>query len=284
MRLQDVPERVLVVGDPARAERVSTRLDDVRVLSRNREYHAFVGRHRGVEIGVVSHGVGSAGAAVCFEELCRAGARRLIRAGTCGGLPPEVRDGALVIARAAVRDEGVTPRLVPLGLSRRRRRRCGAGAAGRGARRRPARGRGHRADQRPLLSRTRVLGSDLALWQRAGAVAVEMECAPLFVTASLHGAAAGAILAVDGNPLLADDEDMSGYDPHRDVVVERRRPHDHHRARRADRRLITAADALGSPFRSPNAPRPEPSENLTTVHRELVRTSSSTRPAAIDDV
>jgi uridine phosphorylase len=63
-----------------------------------------------------------------------------------------------------------------------------------------------------------VLGGDLELWQRAGAVAVEMECAALFVTASLHGVEAGAILAVDGNPLLSRDDDMSGYDPHRSIV------------------------------------------------------------------
>jgi uridine phosphorylase len=232
MRLHDVPERVLVVGDPARAERVSARLDDARVLSRNREYHAFVGRHHGVEIGVVSHGVGSAGAAVCFEELCRAGTRRLIRAGTCGGLPAEVRDGALVIARAAVRDEGVTPRLVPLGfpavadpdvvMALR--------AAATGADETVVEGIVLTSD---LFYPHPVLGSDLALWQRTGAVAVEMECAPLFVTASLHGAAAGAILTVDGNPLLADDEDMSGYDPHRDIVVNA-----------VDRMITIALDAL----------------------------------------
>jgi uridine phosphorylase len=63
-----------------------------------------------------------------------------------------------------------------------------------------------------------VLGDDLALWARAGVVAVEMECAALFVTASLHGIEAGAILTVDGNPLAAKSTDMSDYDPHRPIV------------------------------------------------------------------
>ena len=49
-------------------------------------------------------------------------------------------------------------------------------------------------------------------------VAVEMECSALFVTAALHGAEAGAILTVDGNPLATKDDDMSGYDPHRSIV------------------------------------------------------------------
>jgi uridine phosphorylase len=63
-----------------------------------------------------------------------------------------------------------------------------------------------------------VLGDDLALWARAGAVAVEMECSALFVIASMHGVETGAILTVDGNPLAEHTSDMSDYDPHRPIV------------------------------------------------------------------
>ncbi|HRE03798.1 MAG TPA: hypothetical protein PLV68_21055, partial [Ilumatobacteraceae bacterium] len=63
-----------------------------------------------------------------------------------------------------------------------------------------------------------VLGSELAKWARTGVVAVEMECAALFITAALHGIQAGAVLTADGNPLAEADSDMSGYDPHRQVV------------------------------------------------------------------
>lgn len=217
VRAGDVPQRMLVVGDPARAARVAAALDGAREVSRNREYVLFAGHHRGEAIGVASHGVGSAGAAVCFEELCRAGARRIIRAGTCGGMQPHVVDGHLVIAHAAVRDDGITPKLVPPGFpaiasvdvvtSLR------SAAASRDLR--PAEGVVLTSD---LFYPHEALGSDLPLWQRTGVVAVEMECAALFITASLHGVAAGAILAVDGNPLAARDDDMAGYDPHRPVV------------------------------------------------------------------
>jgi uridine phosphorylase len=64
-----------------------------------------------------------------------------------------------------------------------------------------------------------VLGPDLPLWQRAGCIAVEMELATLLVIAALHGARAGGILAVDGNPIAAADTDMSGYQPFREVVA-----------------------------------------------------------------
>ena len=219
VRAGDVPERVLVVGDPARAERITERLDDVRLLGRNREYVTFAGRHRGEDIAVVSHGVGSAGATVCFEELCRAGARRLVRAGTCGGMQPDVLDGALVVARAAVRNEGTTAKLVPAGFP------ATADVDLVLALRRTAAAQGREVVEGVVLTSDLfyphgVLGSDLEMWQRTGVVAVEMEVAPLFVTAMLHGVAAGAILAVDGNPLAEADDDMSGYDPHREVVVE----------------------------------------------------------------
>ncbi|HSL58642.1 MAG TPA: hypothetical protein VK866_12430, partial [Acidimicrobiales bacterium] len=188
-----------------------------REIGRNREYVTFVGRHRGVEVAVASHGVGAAGAAICFEELCRAGARSLVRAGTCGGLDPDVVDGHLVIATAAARDEGLTVRLVPTGfpavadvdvvVALR------AAAATTGA---PVReGVVLTSD---LFYPHDVLGADLERWARAGAVAVEMECAALFVVAALHGARAGAVLAVDGNPLARGDVEMAGYDPHRPVV------------------------------------------------------------------
>ncbi|MGH9270298.1 MAG: nucleoside phosphorylase [Ilumatobacteraceae bacterium] len=218
VRAGEVPRRMLVVGDPGRAELVAGRLDGGRELGRNREYALFAGRHRDVDVGVISHGVGSAGAAVCFEELCRAGAERIIRAGTTGGMQPDVLDGALVIATAAVRDEGLTDHLVPpafpavadvdivVAL------RAAAAAVTRDV----VEGIVLSSD---LFYPHEVLGSALSMWQRARVVAVEMECAALFVTTCLHGVAAGAILTVDGTPLAAGDDDMSGYDPRRAVVT-----------------------------------------------------------------
>ena len=43
IRAGDVPQRVLLVGDPARAERAAKRLDDARELARSREYVSFGG-------------------------------------------------------------------------------------------------------------------------------------------------------------------------------------------------------------------------------------------------
>ncbi len=214
-RVGDIPHRMLVVGDPARARSIAERLDSVVELGHNREYVVVAGRWRGAPVGVASHGVGAAGAAVCFEELARAGVTRMIRAGTCGALRPGIADGELVLATAAIRDEGLTVRLVDpvfpavadidLVLALRR-----AGAAA-----------GLAVHEGIVLTSDlfyphEVLGGNLDVWARAGAVAVEMEASALFVTSSLHGVAAAAVFVVDGAPLA--DPDMSGYDPHRTVV------------------------------------------------------------------
>ena len=217
IRSGDVPARMLVVGDPARAERTAALLDGSQELSRNREYVLFSGTWNGEHVGVASHGVGTAGAGICFEELCRSGVRRIIRAGTAGGMQAEIPEGSLVIATGAVRDEGLTPRLVPLAFPAVATRHVVAALADSAAARGIATHEGVVVAS-DMFYPARVLGSDLEMWQRAGVKAVEMECSGLFIIAHLYGIQAGAILATDGNPLAHRDESMSGFNPHRPVV------------------------------------------------------------------
>ncbi|HEX2154779.1 MAG TPA: nucleoside phosphorylase [Acidimicrobiia bacterium] len=210
----EVARLALVVGDPARAERVAARLDDARQVGSFREFVTFTGAHRGTPVTVSSHGVGAAGAALCFEELHQAGVRRMIRAGTCGGLRPEIGDGDLIVATGAVRDDGFTDRLVPPAFP------ALASVDVVTSLRRTLAEAGHRGHEGVVLTSAvfyshDVLGSSLEQWARAGAVAVEMECAALFVIGALRDMEVGALLAVDGNPLHRAE---GGYDPHRGVV------------------------------------------------------------------
>ncbi|MBK0421593.1 nucleoside phosphorylase [Leucobacter sp. CSA2] len=234
-RVSDLADRALVVGDPGRAARVAERLDDVRQLTANREYHVYAGSYRGVPVTIASHGVGAAGAAVCFEELARGGVTRIIRSGTAGGIQPEVVDGAIVVATGAVRAEGVSHQLVPsdfpaiatpdLTIALRE-------AAGR---------TGLDVHTGIVLTGDMfypsdvITGIDHQLWQRAGVVAVEMEAAALFVIASLNGIESGAVFAIDGNPLAAKNDSMDGYDPYREIVTQA-----------VDGALTTALDVLVS--------------------------------------
>lgn len=206
----------LVVGDPARAERAARLLNGVREVGRNREYLTFTGRYADRAVTISSHGVGAAGAAVCMEELLRAGVRRIIRAGTAGGLQPEVLDGHLVIATGAARDEGTSMRLIPAeypavadpGIV------AALGAALVDA---PEVHRGVVLTS-DLFYPMPMLGSSLQQWSDAGVVAVEMELSVLLVLAGLRGVSAGGVFAIDGNPVAS--ADMKEYSPHRDIVRE----------------------------------------------------------------
>lgn len=216
VRPDDLAPRVLVVGDPERAERAAALLEGAERVGANREYHSFTGTLAGRRLSVCSHGVGSAGAGVCFEELARAGARTIVRGGTCGAIQDDISDGEMIVANAAVRDEGLTERLVPAGfpavadpelsleLSK------AVEATG-------AKARTGIVLTTDLFYPSAALGVDWEPWKKSGVLAVEMELSALYVIAALHGIRASALLVVDGNPTRA-AQDMSEYDPYREVV------------------------------------------------------------------
>ena len=130
----------------------------------------------------------------------------------------KILDRNLVIVTGAVRDEGVSPRIVPISYP--------AIPAIEIVRDIESASEGQDSVHKGIVLSTdlfyphKILGSNMKLWQESGVVAVEMECSILFVIASLHGIKSGAILAIDGNPLAKNDEEMSEYNPYRSVVKE----------------------------------------------------------------
>ncbi|MEO7125417.1 MAG: nucleoside phosphorylase [Nakamurella sp.] len=217
--VSDLAPSVMVVGDPARAAKAAALLDGARKVGENREYVTYSGTFHGTPISVASHGVGAPGAAVVFEELCRGGVRRIVRAGTAGGIQSEVLDGSLVVATGAVRDDGVTATLVPLAYP------AITDPALTMSLVREAAAQGATVHTGVVLTSAcfyplDVLANDQPMWQRAGVVAIEMELAALLVIAAQHGVAAGGILAIDGNPMVKQDTEMGDYQPFREIVVE----------------------------------------------------------------
>ena len=217
-----IPTSVVVCGDPARAQKASTFLSDAKLLSQSREYHAYTGTSQGHPVLICSHGVGAPGAAIAFEELIAAGAKKIIRVGTCGGILPAVTDGDLVVATSAIANIGYVQETVPpyfpavadLDLS------VALKAAATSF---PLPGQTVHTGM--VITRDTFYGGietfltprygDLA---KANVLAVEMECAALFVIGSLRNIATAAILAVDGN-VLATPENMDDYKPDRQVVA-----------------------------------------------------------------
>lgn len=215
----DISPYVLTCGDPARAKQISEHLTDAKQVGASREYHTYTGAYKGLRVTAISHGVGGAGAAICFEELARLGARTIIRVGTCGSYLREIRSGDLLIGTGATREDGTSNVLVDPAFP------AVSNLDVTNALRDAARARG---DVKFALG---VLRSDAAFyhgltpnphqyWADAGAVGIEMELATLLIIASLRKIRAGGIFAADGNPNEAVSENMSDYDPHRDVVAQ----------------------------------------------------------------
>ncbi|MFB7291319.1 nucleoside phosphorylase [Actinacidiphila glaucinigra] len=215
-----LPAHAVVVGDPARSAEVAALLTDAREVSHHREYRTFTGTWKGTPVVVSSHGVGGPGAMCLFQELAEAGVGTILRLGTAGAIRAGIGDGDLVIAEAAVRDDGVTQQLLPPEYP--------AFAAPEAvlALQRAARAVGAPHHRGVVWTRAAFQPGFLPLpgeaYAAAGIAAIEMELSALLVLASTRGLVAGGALVVDGANAddLVDVEATGGYDPHRAVVAE----------------------------------------------------------------
>lgn len=191
-----IAPRVIVCGDPKRAERIAGRLENTEVVAKSREYWTFNGTYKGVPVTVSSHGVGASGAHVSFEGLILGGAKVMIRVGTCGFLQEGDPQGALYIATAACREDGVTQQLIPASYP---------AVASYDVVQEMIRA----AEATDAWFKTGIvvtggifykglLPTNNRLMAEAGCVAFENEAAMLFVTCSLKGVKAGCIAAADG--------------------------------------------------------------------------------------
>ncbi|WP_416984182.1 nucleoside phosphorylase [Streptomyces sp. T028] len=212
-----LPAHAVVVGDPARAAAVAEFLDGAEEVSYHREYRVFSGSWKGVPVVVASHGVGAPGAILLFQELADAGVRVFLRFGTAGAMRPGIGDGDLVIAEAAVRDDGVTHQLLPPEYP------AVSSPEAVFALQRAAHENGAPHHRGVVWTRAAFQPGLLPLfsYDGAGLAAIEMELSALLVTASLRGLVAGGVLVVDGANAdeLVDAEATGGYNPHREVVA-----------------------------------------------------------------
>lgn len=210
----DIHPRVITCGDPARAERIASMLENSVCLAQNREFWTYNGLWQGVPVTISSHGVGCGGAAIAFESLWRAGAKVIIRVGTCGGMQPGIDAGSIVIATGACREEGVTEKMIPLSYPAISDIDvvCALSAA--------AKARGVAVHQGIVLTQAlfypSFLESTVKLYAKAGVKAMENEVASLLVVASLHGVKAGAIIAADAPAFEL--VGVEGYHPDAEVV------------------------------------------------------------------
>jgi uridine phosphorylase len=191
-------ERVLLPGDPGRALRLAQALLDAPLMfNHNRGLWGYTGTASdGMPLTIQSTGMGGPSAAIVLAELAELGARWLLRVGTCRALDPELALGGLLVATAALPQDGTS---VALGAN-------GAVAPD------PALLESLLAAAGGAARAGTVVSTDLFYdaaegeerkWATAGATAVEMETATVFAFAARRRLAAASILIVS-DLLVAD--------------------------------------------------------------------------------
>ena len=116
IKKSELAENIFIVGDPARAIRVSNEFDKIDYETSNREYLTFTGSYRGIPVSVIGTGIGTDNVEIALveayiahefdlksaEKLQNCSPLTIIRLGTSGGVQPDVTPGSLAISSYAL--------------------------------------------------------------------------------------------------------------------------------------------------------------------------------------
>lgn len=217
----DIGRYVFLPGDPGRCEVIAQHFDNPRFVASNREHTTWAGELDGEPVAVTSTGMGGPSAAIAVEELIHVGADTFMRVGTSGAMQPELSPGDVAVISAAIRDEGTGLHYLPMefpavahlditnGLVR--------AAEGMGRRYHVGVSQSkdsfygqHSPDSMPVGPR---LHERWDAWVKGGCLVSEMECAALFIVASVRKVRAGAIMMVMGHhdftPMTAEEKEAA---------------------------------------------------------------------------
>ena len=198
---EDISPYVILVGNPDRAKRIADEfLNDSKLVNSYRSLLTYTGYHKDLKLTVATTGMGAPSTAIVLEELIHLGGKVFIRVGSAGGVNPEIDVGDVVVATGSIRDDGTTPKYLPLGF--------------------PA------VPNFVVLSKLVevskefsnrvfygvVASSDnfyipysketLKIFVESGVQAVEMESGCVFIVSQRRKVRSGAIFAIDGNVTL----------------------------------------------------------------------------------
>lgn len=203
----DVGKYVILPGDPGRCEKIAAYLENAQFVAQNREYTTYTGYLCGEKVSVVSTGIGGPSAAIALEELVHIGSDTFLRVGTSGGMREDVLGGDLVVATAAIRQEGTSREYAPIEYP----------AAGDfecvNALYNAAQSLGYRVHAGVVQSKDSFYGEhspesmptegkllyDWNAWLKCGALTSEMETAALYTVGAVRRVRVGAVLMVMGN-------------------------------------------------------------------------------------
>ena len=114
----DPPVATLLCGDPQRAARIARETEGVeclKILSENRGLNSYLCRMAEGQVFIAAtSGMGAPSLSIVVNELVAVGIRTIIRVGTCGGIPVQVKAGDLVISSAALCRQGAAADIAPV--------------------------------------------------------------------------------------------------------------------------------------------------------------------------
>ncbi|MBE2274840.1 MAG: nucleoside phosphorylase [Rhodobacteraceae bacterium] len=111
---EEVGKAALLIGDPARVDRIARKMTDVHRVPENRGLKTITGTYAGKRITVSAFGMGAPIATIVLHELFAVGVRSFLRIGTAMAVPP-AKLGDFVLADGAMRAEGTSNSYAPLG-------------------------------------------------------------------------------------------------------------------------------------------------------------------------
>lgn len=121
LKPEQLADRVLLVGDPARVDTIASYFDSRECEVSNREFHTITGTYKGKRITAISHGIGGDNIDIVLNELDALAnidfstrsikptfhQLTLVRIGTSGGLQRSVPIGTYVAAERSIGFDGV---------------------------------------------------------------------------------------------------------------------------------------------------------------------------------
>ena len=205
LKIEEVARYVIVPGDPNRVEIIASVFDNYQLQGSNREFNAARGTYKGVEVSVVSTGIGCPSTAIAVEELAHIGAEVFIRIGTSGAVENSVHKGDIFIATGAVRDDGTSKQYIPIEFPAvadykvvtnliKASKELDLNAKVGICQSKDSFFGEVEPERMPIAT---VLDSKWKAWQGGGVGASEMEAATLFTLAQIKKLKAGAVLAVE---------------------------------------------------------------------------------------
>ena len=193
LKIDKIGKYVLLPGDPGRIDKILKYLTNTEEVNTNREYRITRGEYEGIEISIVSTGIGCPSAAIAVEELANIEAKILIRVGTCGGLLKDMQAGDIVIPNSAMCFDGTTreynSEIKKIEADKNVVNALIEAAKKLGIRYFVGVNRTHDAFYEPTENFVKLAGK--------GLVSSEMECSAVFFISKLRGLKAGAILVVN---------------------------------------------------------------------------------------